>query len=523
MTDTHNGEQYDVVVIGGGAAGLSGAVALARSRRSVLVLDDGSPRNAPAGHVHNFLTRDGVAPAELCALGRDEVTSYGGFVENARVSRVSRDGDGFSVDLGERVVTARRLLVATGLRDELPEVEGLAARWGIDVLHCPYCHGWEVRDRLIGILSTGASSLHQALLFRQLSTRVVFLQHTGPDLDEEQTDQLRAFGIEIADGVVEAVESGAGGLTGVRLADGRRVALDALVVAPRALARAELLAPLGLTTVDVVMGDQVIGTRIDADPTGRTAAPGVWVAGNIADVQAQVISSAAAGLMAGAAINRDLIAEETADVVAAYRYERVYGAEAWEGRYRSSAHAWSGNPNPVLVTEAADLKPGRALDAGAGEGADACWLAAHGWQVTALDISSTAIDRAAAEADRLGLDIDWRVADLTTEQALSTYDLVSAFYLHQPAEPRRAVFAQLAGAVAPGGTLLIVGHDPSDMHTPMRRSGLAEMGWFARDVVDFLGAGWTIDVAEARPRTTTGPDGEPVHIRDAVVRARKTG
>jgi thioredoxin reductase len=305
-------EIYDVVVVGGGAAGLSGAVALARSCRSVLVIDADDPRNAPADHVHNFLTRDGTPPAEIYAAGRDEVTRYGGRVRTGRVSALSRDGERFRVEIGDRTVTARRLLVATGLRDELPDVPGLAARWGIDVLHCPYCHGWEVRDKRIGILATGPAASHQALLFRQLSPHVTLLQHTGPALTDEQRTQLEARGITVTEGTVEEIEAGAGGLTGVRLAGGRRINLDAVIVAPRAMARAELLAPLGLKPTDVRLGEYVIGTHIEADPSGATAEPGVWVAGNLADIQAQVISAAAAGLVAAAAINLDLVLNNSA-------------------------------------------------------------------------------------------------------------------------------------------------------------------------------------------------------------------
>ncbi|HEX3190956.1 MAG TPA: NAD(P)/FAD-dependent oxidoreductase, partial [Streptosporangiaceae bacterium] len=183
-------ESYDVVVVGGGAAGLSGAVALARSRRSVLVIDAGDPRNAPAGHVHNFLSRDGIPPSELYAAGRTEVRRYGGRVETGRVTALARDGERFGVQIsaqtGQRTVTARRLLVATGLRDVLPDVPGLAARWGIDVLHCPYCHGWEVRGQRIGVLATGPAAVHQALLFQQLSRHVTLLRHTGPAPDAGQ-------------------------------------------------------------------------------------------------------------------------------------------------------------------------------------------------------------------------------------------------------------------------------------------------------------------------------------------------
>lgn len=303
-------ETYDVVVIGGGAAGLSGAVALARSRRSVLVVDAGEPRNRPAGHVHNFLTRDGVPPAELYAAGRAEVARYGGRLEAGKVARLSRDGELFRAEVNGRTVAARRLLVATGVRDELPDVPGLAERWGIDVLHCPYCHGWEVRDERVGILATGPGAAHQALLFRQLTPDVTILRHTAAPFVGEQAAQFGALGIPVINGLVARVETADDRLTGVRLADGARVALDALVVAPRFVANAEILAPLGLTPVEVSHDGQVIGTRIAADSTGATSVPGIYVVGNVTDPQAQVVTSAAAGLMAGAVINWDLVAAD---------------------------------------------------------------------------------------------------------------------------------------------------------------------------------------------------------------------
>jgi thioredoxin reductase len=317
-------ESFDVVVVGGGAAGLAGAVALARSRRSVLVVDAGDPRNAPASQVHNFLSRDGTPPASIYADGRQEVARYGGRVETGRVTALSRSGERFAVQIGGRAVTARRLLVATGVRDELPQVPGLAERWGIDVLHCPYCHGWEVRGQRIGILATGPATMHQALLFRQLSPHVTVLAHTGPELSGEQREQLGALGIPVIHGTVTQVDADDGGLTGVRLADGTRVSLDALIVAPRMTARAELLAPLGLAPSEVTMGGQVVGTQIEADPSGATSVPGVWVAGNLAAINAQVISSAAAGLTAGAVINADLAAEDARHALDAYRRQPAH-------------------------------------------------------------------------------------------------------------------------------------------------------------------------------------------------------
>ncbi|MBC8161363.1 MAG: NAD(P)/FAD-dependent oxidoreductase [Roseiflexaceae bacterium] len=319
------GAWYDVVVIGGGAAGLSGALALGRSRRSVLVIDGGQPRNAPAAHMHNYLSRDGTAPLDLLAVGRAEVAGYGGQCMAGSVATVERmDGDPararFQVGLSDgTTVSARRLLVATGLLDELPEVPGVAERWGRDVIHCPYCHGWEVRDQAIGILATGPMTVHGALLFRQLSADVVVFQHTAPPLSAEQAEQLAARGITVIAGEVAALEVRDDRLVGVRLRSGAFVPRQAVVVAPRVGARAALLRTLGLETTALEIAGSVIGSYIAADGTGATSVPGVWVAGNVADPMAQVITAAAAGLKAGAAINADLIAEETTRAVAAFR------------------------------------------------------------------------------------------------------------------------------------------------------------------------------------------------------------
>ena len=307
---------YDVVVVGGGAAGLNGALMLARSRRSVLVVDGGEPRNAPADGVHGLLGHDGVPPAELLGRGREEVRRYGGQVVRGEVTGASRDGDRFVVDLADgRTVRARRLLVTTGLTDVLPDVPGVRDRWGHDVLHCPYCHGWEVRDRPIGVLAGGPMSVHQALLFRQLSSDVVFFRH-GAELADEQAEQLAARGIRVVEGEVASLEVVDDRLAGVRLADGTLVDREVLTVASRMVARAKFLADLGLHALEHPSG---MGQHVPADPTGRTEVAGVWAAGNVADIGAQVGAAAAAGALAGAQINADLVAEETRLAVEAAR------------------------------------------------------------------------------------------------------------------------------------------------------------------------------------------------------------
>ncbi|MEU5035478.1 MULTISPECIES: NAD(P)/FAD-dependent oxidoreductase [Streptomyces] len=319
-------QRYDVVIVGGGAAGLSGALALGRARRSVLVIDAGEPRNAPASHVHNYLGRESTPPGELLAIGRGEAAGYGAEIVEGRVASAERLPESGEGEQGFRVVTedgrsveARRLLVTTGLVDELPPVPGLAARWGREVLHCPYCHGHEVADRPIGVLSTGPLAVHQALMWRQWSDDVTLFLHTGPEPTEEEYEQLAARGVAVVDGEVTGLEVADDRFTGVTLASGRVVPREALVVQARFVARSAVLESLGLKPVAQEMGGAVIGSYIPTDPTGATEVPGVWAAGNVTRLTEQVIGAAAAGLMAGGAVNGDLITEDTRLAVAARR------------------------------------------------------------------------------------------------------------------------------------------------------------------------------------------------------------
>ncbi|WP_455565538.1 SAM-dependent methyltransferase [Micromonospora parva] len=213
--------------------------------------------------------------------------------------------------------------------------------------------------------------------------------------------------------------------------------------------------------------------------------------------------------------------------MAAYRQlvATTFEEPAWEERYQSRPSVWSGRPNPQLVAEVTDLTPGRALDVGSGEGADAVWLAARGWQVTAVDISSTALGRAAANAETAGVGdrIEFIHADLRDKPpAEQAYDLVSAQFMHLPAEQRRELFAGLAAAVAPGGVLLIVGHHPSDLWGAAHRMHMPDAMYTAQDVAaDLDPAHWEVLTAEERARLATNPDGEDVTHHDAVLVARR--
>ncbi|WP_150239961.1 NAD(P)/FAD-dependent oxidoreductase [Nocardiopsis quinghaiensis] len=317
-TDTLPDGPVDTVVIGGGAAGLNGALMLARSRRSVIVIDGGTPRNALAQAVHGLLGLDGTPPAELLERGREEVRHYGGLVIAGEVASAaptipSAEGDPrFTVTLADgRTLSARRLLVATGLRDVLPEIPGLAEHWGRGVVHCPYCHGWEVRDEPIGVLAVGPASVHHALLFRQLTDDLVYFTR-GTELDEDTRARLGARDVRVVDTPVEeVVKADDGGVAGVRLADGRLVSRRVLAVATTMRARTEGLDGLGLAMEDLPHG---MGRRLVSGMAGTTDVPGVWVAGNATDLTAQVGASAAAGALAGSHINALLA---TADAEAA--------------------------------------------------------------------------------------------------------------------------------------------------------------------------------------------------------------
>jgi thioredoxin reductase len=309
----------DVLIVGGGAAGLSAGLVLGRARRSVLIVDGGQPRNAPAEGVHGYLTRDGIPPAELVARGRAEVEHYGGVIRDGQVVDTRRDPDGLFVatlDDGSEVL-GRRLLIATGLVDVLPDIPGLAPLWGKDVLHCPYCHGWEVRDRRIGVLATSPMSFHQAWMFRQWTDDLTFFLADVFEPSDEQWEQLAARGIRVVRGpVAEVALDEDGRISGVTLADGTAFSLDALAVGSRVEARIAPFAPLGVVASDHPMG---VGTHVAVDETGATGIPGVWAIGNVSELRAQVSTAVAAGTFTAAQINADLIIEDTAAAVAAYR------------------------------------------------------------------------------------------------------------------------------------------------------------------------------------------------------------
>jgi thioredoxin reductase len=285
--------------------GLAVALVLGRARRRVVVIDAAEPRKAPATHMHGFLSRDGSSPAELLRLGRDEASGYAVEFIHERVALIE---PGFSLRLGDcGRLAARRLLIATGATDELPEIEGARERWGRDFLHCPYCHGWEVRDQPLGLLVTGDGSVEHAELIRQWSADLVFFTHTYA-LPGDERERLEALGIRTVEGVVRMLVVEDDQLRGVALADGSVIRRTAVFIRPNLRPNAsELFEQLGCAVDDLGF--------IRVDGAGRTTADGVWAAGNVANPRAQVITAAGEGSAAAIAINADLVHEDVRDAL----------------------------------------------------------------------------------------------------------------------------------------------------------------------------------------------------------------
>lgn len=331
MDTQENPQVYDVVVVGGGAAGLNAALVLARARRRVAVVDAGAPRNAPATHMHGFLSRDGMAPAQLLATGRTEVAGYGGELITGRVEAIEH---GFFVRLAEgRVLRARRVLVATGCRDDLPEeIAGVRERWGKDLLNCPYCHGYEVRDQPIGVLGAGPGAVEHALLVQQWSSDVIMFSHTLT-LTVEDRERLTARKIQIVEGQVTRLVAASDGdrLRGVELADGQVVPRAAVFLRPHNVPHDDLLIALGC--------QKDSNGWVDTDASGGTSVFGVWAAGNVINPRAQVITAAGQGSVAAIAINHDLIDEDVERAIEASRTLATVGRNTVRSEFSAELEA----------------------------------------------------------------------------------------------------------------------------------------------------------------------------------------
>jgi thioredoxin reductase len=307
------GESYDAVIVGAGPAGLNAALVLGGARRRVLLLDGGPPRNAPATAAHGVFTRDGAAPTHLKAVGLADLAPYpvtvrSGVAREARVLDSDSPDGGFALRHDGGWVHARRLLFATGVRDVLPNVPGLRARWGRTVHHCPYCDGWPNREAALAVLGSGQEGHHLALSVRAWSRRVALLTDGPDDLTDEQRRDLVRVGVPLHTAPI--LRLGGGDTVEVRFRGGERLTLDALFLNPTQVQGSSLPAALGCELNEK--------TRVVVNENGMTSLPGVWAAGDMTGAPQYVMTAAASGMTAAVSLNTTLIHENVRRLGAAF-------------------------------------------------------------------------------------------------------------------------------------------------------------------------------------------------------------
>jgi thioredoxin reductase len=294
---------YDVIVIGGSFAGQSAALQLARARQKVLLVDAGQPRNRFAGASHGFLGQDGQAPQAIITEASRQLLEYPtAEILHGEVLEVEGGKDDFTVTLaGGKRRRARRLILATGVADELPAIPGLAERWGVTVLHCPYCHGYEVRDQSLGVIANHPMSAHQAALIPDWGPTTYFTQGRF-EPDQAESERLEARGVVIERSPVVAILGNAPEIEAVRLADGREVRVAAIFTAPRT----RMATPIA-RQLDVAFGEGPAGAFIQVDDWGLTSVDGVYAAGDAARSMHNATLASASGVLAGVGAHQSLM------------------------------------------------------------------------------------------------------------------------------------------------------------------------------------------------------------------------
>jgi thioredoxin reductase len=294
---------HDAIIIGGSFAGLAAATYLARGRSTVAVIDAGAPRNRFAAHSHGLIGHDGAAPGDILQQARDQLLAYPTTsVVAGEAVRAEQRGDGFAVTLGSGAeLTGKRLILAFGISDILPDVPGLKERWGKTVIHCPYCHGFEFSGRQLGVLAMSPMSSHQAMLIPNWGPTTFFL-NGQPEPDEATMAEVTRQNVTIERSPVVALHGDGTDLAAVELADGRRVPIDALYIGAPTRLNSPLAEALGCA-----IDDGPLGKMVRTDAMKLTTVPNVWAVGDITRAFHNVTSAAADGVMAGTAAHRSLL------------------------------------------------------------------------------------------------------------------------------------------------------------------------------------------------------------------------
>ncbi|HZG25798.1 MAG TPA: NAD(P)/FAD-dependent oxidoreductase [Chitinophagaceae bacterium] len=296
-------KQFEIAIIGGSAAGLSAALVLGRSRREVIVIDDGNPRNAQARYSHGVYTNDGLSPQELGHIGREQLKPYPVELCTGRVISIRKVADGFTLQLrtGE-LIHATKILLATGIQDQLPDIPGLREQWGKTIFSCPYCDGWELNDKHLVVVGSGKKGFEFTQLIRQWSKNVTLCTNDGPAPENNHVDYLQGQGIPVIGKKIIEIMAGSDNVLTIHFEDGRICECQGIFLEPACSLRSELVEQLGCRMDDT-------GKRLQVDGKGRTTVEGVYAAGDISALHSQITIAAASGVEAAFTINHDLVEE----------------------------------------------------------------------------------------------------------------------------------------------------------------------------------------------------------------------
>lgn len=295
--------QLDVIIIGGSYAGLSAAMSLGRSLRNVLVIDSGKPCNAPTPHSHNFLTQDGSSPAEINRVARKQVEQYKtvSFLDDLAVNGI-RTTSGFEItSKSGETFNSKKLVFATGIKDQLPDIKGIKECWGKTVIHCPYCHGYEFHGQKTAILSNGENAIHYAQLVGNLTKELTILSNGKSDLTEEQLSKLRKHNIEVIENDVTEIIHNSGSVQHIALKDGSKLSFNAVYFRPPFIQHSDIPMALGCELTEQ--------GHIKVDAMQKTTVDGVYACGDNSSPMRAVANAVSTGNFAGAVINKDLVAE----------------------------------------------------------------------------------------------------------------------------------------------------------------------------------------------------------------------
>lgn len=290
----------DVVIIGGGPAGLNAALVLGRARKHVMVIDEGRPRNAVTRKSHGFLTRDGISPAEFRTIAREELLAYPSIslLEDSAVSVAGTDGHFQIVTAQGRTYSSKKLLFAVGMKDQPLDIPGLGDVYGKSAFVCPYCDGWELRDKPLVIINSGAELMHFAPLISGWTSRFTICTNGPDELTDEQREELRQHGVPLFEAPIQSIESTDGMVQQVVLTDGAVIPCEGIFFKPKLISGSDLPRALGCQVTET--------GKVEADLFGKTSIPGVYSAGDAASQNYQLIAAAAMGAFAAAAMNNEM-------------------------------------------------------------------------------------------------------------------------------------------------------------------------------------------------------------------------